>query len=587
MLTFYDWLAIGIFCGLSILVGVFFSHRASKDGSEGYFAAGRNLPWWAIAISNSATYQSSNASFVALIFAAGIAYNWVWWGSWVIWMPLVALIWAPMWRRMRILTTAELITLRYGGKPAKLARKIYSLTSFTIAIFVIAYITGFFAQVISPFLPWSEFQILLIFGTITLIYTFFGGLSGVVYVDVLQFIVLLIASTVFLFFAIDQHGGWHEIIQRVNIARPAGMAANPPTSNMPLVLLFAIVIQGFFFAGSPTAGEGMTAQRFMAARSERHAICGQLFNAFIALSLRMLPLIGISIVAMSMYWASGLNETQTATPNGFTLIKDPVYSWALLVKSCNLPSGFVGVLVAAEIAAFMSTLSSLINWGSSFVVNDWYKSFKKDVTEKEEVIIGKVTTIFMFIIAGTIAVMFVRNIVTWFMFINVAMVTFLLPLAFFRFFWWRFNVWGELAAVVLGLPVSIIVWFILGLKDADLISQGWGLVTVLAVSFILLTIISLLTPAEKDVTLINFYKKCIPPGFWGKYKNYPEIIEARKKIPSPKKLILQSITGIFTCICLCIFTGNIFNGNIIISITSLCIAVVAGVLLILSIKNYE
>ena len=122
-----DWVVVGAMCLVSMIVGLFYSRRASRKGAEGYFTGGRDLPWWAIGFSNTATYQSTVGAWVALLLGSGLVFNWVWWSSWVVWMPLVAVVWARLWRRMQIVTTAELITLRYGGAPAQWAPKTYAV----------------------------------------------------------------------------------------------------------------------------------------------------------------------------------------------------------------------------------------------------------------------------------------------------------------------------------------------------------------------------------------------------------------------------------------------------------------------------
>lgn len=493
-------------------------------------------------------------------------------------MPLVAIIWAPMWRRMQIVTTAELIELRYGGSLASLARKIYAIVCIVIAILVTAYITGFFTKAIAPLLPWSELEVLLLFGGITLLYTTLGGLTSVVFVDVLQFVIMWIGTMIFMFFAIDQSGGLSNVINVATAIRPEGLTPFPPTESMPLILLAIIVFQGLFFAGSPTSGEGMTAQRFMAAKNEKHAIGGQLFNAFLALSLRILPYIGLGLVAMNYFWSPELINRLGDAPEGMVILENPIHAWAELVKVINLPQGFTGLLIAVEVVAFISTLSSLINWGGSFVVNDIYKKIKPTATNKDEVWASRLTTIVIFLIGGAIAVLWVEGMISWFLFINVAMVTFLLPLAWLRFFWWRFNVWGELAAVTLGLPIAIIVWFGLGLKDQDAVMQGLGILGLLVLSIIVLITVSLLTPAESQETLERFYRRCKPPGLWGKVLKNSTNNSLTDS--SDKGLLTKSLYGIGACTFLCIATNLCFLGSWLWVVISLFVALSLGYLLL-------
>lgn len=552
-----DWAVIVAFCVLSMGAGLFFSRRSARHGAEGFFTGNRSLPWWAIAISNTATYQSGNGAFVMLVLTFGLAGNWLWWSSWVVWMPLVAIIWAPMWRRMQIVTTAELISLRYGGRPARWARKTYAaVCCFGFSVLLVGYITGFFAKTVAPLLPISETQTLLIFGGITVVYTLFGGLLGVVVTDVLQFLILFAGSILFLYFAVDQHGGWAAITERIAAVRPSALAQTPPTVSIDTLTVIILVLQGFFFAGSPTAGEGMTAQRFMAARNERHAMGGQLFNAFLALTLRTLPLIGLGMVAISLFWTAELTEKLGPAPAGMSTVSDPAYAWAELVKRCSLPAGLVGLLVATEVAAYMSTLSALINWGTSFVVNDLCDASAWGWSKRREILVSRLATLLLFVAAAAIAILYVEGMVGWFMFINSAMVIFLLPLAWFRFFWWRFNVWGEMAAVILGLPLSILIWFVLGFKDRPL-WQGLGLL--FGASFVVLTLVTLATPPESKETLRRFYQRCRPPGFW-RIVREPGSAGQSGGV-SGAKLIFDSALGILSCLGLVLATNALFVGD--------------------------
>jgi SSS family solute:Na+ symporter len=562
VVTWVDWSIVLAVVVLSIVAGMAVVRFSSRHGALSYFASDRNLPWWAIAISNTATYQSGSGAFIMLLFIYGLAGNWLWWASWVIWMPLVAIIWAPMWRRMQIMTTAELITLRYGGGAATVARRIYAVVCcFGFSVLLIGYITGFFAKTIAPIVNMSETEILLIFGGTTALYTMFGGLMGVVVTEVIHFVILMVGSTIFMFVAAAQHGGWSAVLERIATTRPEALRTLPPVeaasgaNSIELTTIVILVLQGFFFAGSPTAGEGSTAQRFMAARTEAHAIAGQLLNCFLALSLRVLPLIGMGLVALSIFWPASLAEVQPAPP-GMTVLDDPVHAWAELVRSCELPLGFIGLLLAVEVAAYTSTLAALINWGSSFVINDLYRPLDPRASLRREVWVSRITTLLLFVAASVVALLYVNQMVGWFMFINSAMVIFLLPLSFFRFFWWRFNVWGELAAVVLGLPISIFVWFGLDFQNTDVHPMWHGLGLLFGLSFLVLLGVTLVTPAESPETLKRFYDRCRPPGLWGPVMGEQGVDAlAAKSMP---RLLADSAIGIAACLAFVVATNALF-----------------------------
>lgn len=548
-----DWLVVVALCTLSLGVGLYFTKRSARHGAAGYFTGNRSLAWWAIGLSNTATYSSGGGGFVMLVLVFGLVGNWFWWGAWIIWMPLVAIIWARMWRRMQIVTTAELLTLRYGGKPALLARKVYAFLLFSIAILIIGYVTGFFAKTIKPLVPLSEAQILLIFGGITVVYTVFGGLIGVVFTDIMQFCIFLTGNLIFFLIAVPRHGGWARILARSASVRPDVLQQVPPTSLIPLLTVGMLVVQGLFFAGSPTAGEGWTAQRFLAAKNERHAMAGQLFNSFLALSLRTIPLIGLGVLSFSLFWTKDLLTQVGPAPAGMKVLADPAYAWGELIKASHLPAGLVGVLVASELAAFMSALSSLINWGSSLVVNDFYRSMRPNDPPERQIIVSRLTVFGLFILAAVVSILWVKGMVSWFLFINSVMVIFLLPLSWLRFFWWRFNVWGELAAFILGLPLSILVWFILGYQDKPF-WQATGFLFVL--SFAVLLLVTVLTPPESRETLIRFYEKCHPPGLWKGIREAANV--PLNDDPPTGRLIMDCVVGILACLGLVVATNAVF-----------------------------
>ncbi len=582
-MTSLDWAVVFGILLLCLGVGLLFA-RLQKSG-EGFFTANRSLSWWAVGISNSATYQSGLGAFVTLIFFYGLAGNWLWWLQWIIWMPLVAIIWSRMWRRMRIVTTAELIQLRYGGQAARLAQKIYAASMFLLALTVIAYIAAFFAKTINPLVPWDVPRIMLVFGVATAVYTIFGGLMGSVMVAVVQMVIMIGGSLVFMFMIIPQFGGWEAILARVLELRPNAISLSPVSgaiagvpnpSSLDIYLSMAMfIVLGLFFAGSPTAGEGMTAQRFMAARSERHAIGGQLFNAFIALSLRIVPLVGLGIIAMTLFWHQGLTERYGFNPEGLTMIEDPAYVWGELIKASHLPAGLVGLLVATEIAAFMSTLSALINWGSSFLVNDFYKDVRRGGSAREELWGSRATSLAMFILAAAIAILFVDDMIKWFLFINSVVVIFWLPLAYFRFFWARFNVWGEIAATTLSLPLGWLVWFTLDFQSKPF-WMGTGLLFTMAL--LIIVTVTLLTPPESDETLTRFYKRCRPMIGFSRFRR--TVMLPPNNDPPLSALVLDCVIGMLACLGLVMATNAIFVRNWPLTALGMLAAVGFGGLLI-------
>jgi Na+/proline symporter len=209
-----------------------------------------------------------------------------------------------------------------------------------------------------------------------------------------------------------------------------------------------------------------------------------------------------------------------------------------------------------EVAAYTSTLSTLLNWGGSFVINDLYRPLDPKATVKREIWVSRLTTIVLFVAASAVAILFVKQMVGWFMFINSAMVIFLLPLCFFRFFWWRFNVWGELAAILLGLPLSILVWFVLDFQNSARHPMWHGLGLLFGLSFLVLITVTLLTPAESEETLARFYDRCRPPGFWGQVRRRMSLTEGA--ISSTSTILLNCFSGVLACLGLVVATNALF-----------------------------
>ena len=203
-------------------------------------------------------------------------------------------------------------------------------------------------------------------------------------------------------------------------------------------------------------------------------MAGQLFNSFLALSLRTIPLIGLGVVAFSLFWTKDLVAQVGAAPAGMKVLADPAYAWGELIKATRLPPGFIGVLVASELAAFMSAaeLAHQLGLEPRRSTISTARSGPSD-PPRRQIIASRLATLCLFLFAAFVSIFWVKGMVSWFLFINSVMVIFLLPLSWLRFFWWRFNVWGELAAFVLGLPLSILVWFVLGYENKPF-WQGTG-----------------------------------------------------------------------------------------------------------------
>ena len=538
-----DWGVMVVYALLALSIGMYFTRRASR-GIESYFVGARSLPWWAIGFSTVATFTSagSASAFTMLVYTGGLLGNWWWWIPWMIWMPLVAVIWSKFWRRLKIVSTAEFVQVRYGGRAASVFRSVAAVYfSFGWAVVLMAYVTGWLTRSLGPILGWHDSSIILFAASLTLVYTMLGGLLGAVYSEVFQFAFFVVANVILIPFVIHRLGGLAHIY--ANVQHNYGSAffhATPPGGDFTGLTILALLLQGLFFAASPAGGEGFTAQKFMAAKNEFHAQVGQLFNALLSLVVRVIPFFFLGIIAASIF------------PHGAV---EGERVWGELVKRFGF-SGLTGILVAGEFASYQSAISTEMNWGASYLINDLYKRLiKKDASDRHYVWAGRVATVLLLVVALVVGGFLVKGMMAWFLFINNVMIAFILPLAWLRFFWWRLNIWGEIAALVGGLPLGYIIWFPLGFAHKPF----WqGFLLLFGAGWVVILTVTLLTPPEKQETLEEFYRRCRPPGLWGRIT---QSLPAHERLRIGEELrsdLGECVLGIVFCTAAVASTATLF-----------------------------
>jgi Na+/proline symporter len=539
-----DWVVVLVYALLALAIGVYFTHRAGKN-IESYFVGGRSLPWWAIGFSTVATFTSagSASAFTMLVYTGGLLGNWWWWIPWMIWMPLVAVIWSKFWRRLGIVSTAEFVEVRYGGRASGIFRSVAAIYfSLGWAVVLIAYVTGWITKSVGPSLGWSNMAVILFAAAVTLFYTLLGGLLGAVYSEVFQFAFFVLANVIFIPVVIRRLGGLGNVYQSVEkIAGAQFFRATPPGGAFTGLTIFALVLQGLFFAASPAGGEGFTAQKFMSARNEFHAQVGQLFNAFLSLVVRVIPFFFLGILGVAAFPHSRVAGERV---------------WGDLVKLFG-PPGLKGLLIAGEFAAYQSAVSTELNWGASYLVNDLYKrQINPGASERHYVWAGRMATFGLLVIALMVAGFFVKGMMAWFLFINNVMIAFILPLSWLRFFWWRLNIWGEIAALAGGLPLSYIVWFVFDFAHKPF----WeGFLLLFGAGWVVIVAVTLATAPEKRETLMEFYLRCRPPGFWGEIAKSISPEEHRRLRAETWSDIYECALGIAFCTGVVVMTAELFG----------------------------
>ncbi len=527
-----DWTIVGLYFFFMVAVGLYFMRRASRS-IEDYFISGRDLPWWVIALSAVATYTDAGLApaVTMLTYQGGLLGNAVWWIPYVIWMPLGAVLWSKYWRRLGTVTSAELLGIRYGGRVAHVYRGIYAVFMTAFIVTLMGYVSGWLGSALGPILGWEPITLILFSATVTAVYTVASGLSGVAYTDAYQFGIFLIGNIILVPFVLAGTGGMDHVYEMIGTVRGSEAESFfrvlPPAPGLDSLTIFAFVVQGLFFAASPTGGEGFTAQRFMAARNEFHAQVGQLFNTLLTLIVRVVPFLLLGMIAAAIYAPGSVGE--------------PGEIWARLVRD-YAPAGLLGLLVAGIFAAYMSTISTQMNWGASYIVNDFYRPFvRKNESEHHYVWVGRIGSVVVFALSLLVAYYFVEGLRSWFLFINSVVFAFVLPLSWLRFFWWRLNIHGEAAALIIGLPLSYIVWFPLGFSNEAVHPFWHGFLLLFGLGFAVIVAITYLTPPERIETLREFYARCRPPGFWGPVVTdfSPELRRTIRK---------ETLTDVFDCL---------------------------------------
>ncbi|MBI3693278.1 MAG: sodium:solute symporter [Acidobacteria bacterium] len=524
-----DWGILVAYCGLLIAVGLYF-HRRAACSVEGYFIADRNLPWWVIGLSDTAAYTGGGQAFLMVFFLGGFRGLWLMaWVSWVIWMPLVAVLWAKMWRRLGVVTSGEFIERRYGGRAARVYRNVFAVYAcLAWGLVVLAYVAAWMAATLAPVLGWSNGQVLAVFGAVTLVYILLSGFFAVAYNDVIQFVLLMAGNSIFGLLLLRQAGGFETVWSK--IAALSGehfLDPLPWGGKLTAISVLALCVQGLFFAGSPYAGEGWTAQRYMAARSERHAVLGQMFNGFLALVVRLIPFVLIGLAAAALH-----------APESAAV---PAQLWGELVRQ-DAPAGLFGLLLVGGLAGYMASISSMVNWAASYLMNDLYRlSLRPNASTKEYILVSRLCSAALLMAAlAWGAVIDPADLDRWVLFINSALVVFPLPLAWLKWFWWRTNVFGEMVGTLGAFPAGYVVWFgsdralpaglrawwrnLTGWSLDGLVPAfsnldrypfwaGFGILFGLGWASILLA--TLLTRPESMEVLRGFYRVVRPIGWWG------------------------------------------------------------------------
>ena len=528
-----DWLIVIGYLIFTMILGVYLSRKAS-GGLVDFFVSGRSLPWWLAGTSMAATtFSIDTPLYIAgVVGTRGIAGNWEWWSFGVAHVVMIY-IFARMWRRSEIVTDAELTEMRYGGNTAAVLRGVKAfLFAVPINCIGIGYSMLAMTKVVEALQLWQSVGIepgegvklwsVIGISALVLLYAGFSGLWGVVATDFFQFFLALIGAVIVAIAAVSSVGGMRPLVEQFSQVTNPDMLSFVPLSfdngiewsalaGIPSSTFLAyVLLQWWSFRRSDGGGEFV--QRLAASKNETEAEKAAWFFNILHYVIRTWPWIVVALAAVVIY------------PN----LEDRELGYPMLMLD-YLPPVVLGLVVASLVAAFMSTVSTLINWGASYLTNDLYGRFiKPDATQAELVTAGRVASVLVTVL-GAIAAFIATDVATVFRLV-IAIGTGPGLVLILRWFWWRINAAAELAAMVAGFLIGFLTSVV---PTLTIDNFGLRLLVTSLITTVFWVAAMLLTPPESDETLDTFYTKVRPGGpGWSRQRD-------RTGIPAQQNLNLD------------------------------------------------
>jgi len=534
MLQFLDWFIISLFFAISLGIGIYMSKKASAD-TGAFFLGGRKLPWYIAGTSMVATTFAADTPLAVteLVAENGIAGNWLWWNM-LFGGMLTVFFFAKLWRRAGIMTDCEFVTIRYSGKPANFLR---GFRAFYIGIFmnviVIAWVNLAMLKILSVLFPdftilgHSEFHVLgntvsahifMVAGLmlLTAIYSALSGLMGVSLTDAFQFVMAMTGCIILAIFALDapEVGGIAGLKEKLpewvfSFTPSVGSGKAEQTGLLQMSVTAFVAYLGVqwwssWYPGAEPGGGGYIAQRMMSAKDEKHSLFATLWFNIAHFAIRPWPWVIVALCSLILY----PDLPADAKGEGFVLI----------IKDL-LPSGLLGLLIAAFIAAYMSTLASQTIWGTSYIINDFYKPFvKKDSSEKELVKVSRITAVILIFFSLLVTTQLSKISDAWKFILECSAGIGLVLIL--RWYWWRINAWSEISALLAPFIIyPVIKYYDIAFPNSMLYIVAWSTAVWIIATYS--------TKPESDAKLSKFYKKIRPGGIGWKYlaNKHPEIIQ--------------------------------------------------------------
>ncbi|HEX3035150.1 MAG TPA: sodium:solute symporter family protein [Thermodesulfobacteriota bacterium] len=571
-----DWLIVISYMLLSLGIGVYFTRRAGKSMSE-YFISGRNLPWWAIGTSMVATTFAADTplAITGWVRTDGIWKNWFWW-NYIFSHVFIVFVFSRLWRRAEVITDNELIELRYSGKPAAFLRGFKAFYFATLFNFIVmGWVISAMAKILKVFFGFETTFAIIFCIAVAFLYTMLSGLWGVVLTDFFQYFVALIGTILLAWIVVNSSavGGFSGFWEKLDGVEDHLLFFMTPSEGTPVnegfwsssFFVFLMYMTVIWWSSHNADGGGYFIQRMSSAKDERHSLLGMAWFSLNHYVVRFWPWVLVAVFSLIIY--------PTAESTG----GDQEAMYVVVIRDF-LGSGLKGLLFVTFLAAFMSTITTQLNWGASYLINDIYKRFlSKNASERHYVFVSRIVTLILAILAGYFA-FHIKNIgkawiFLWAMSAGIGLVLIL------RWFWWRINAWSEISA----LAASLITIFLLTLYTTfvNVPLELKHQIIVIPVSIVTWLVITFITKPEPEETLSNFYKKIRPWGWWNPVARVnPEV----NRTPFAPVLI-----NWFLGVCFILFSmigiGKLLLGSPFTGVIMILIAVCSGILIYVRLRR--
>lgn len=521
-LQMIDWLIVVGFFAVILLVGVLVAKRAGKSSAE-FFLGGRSMPWWLLGVSMVATTFSTDTPNLVtdIVRNNGVSGNWVWWAFLLTGM-LTVFVYAKLWRRSAVMTDVEFYEIRYSGKTAAFLRgfrAIYLGVFFNVLIMAAVSLAAI--KIGGVLLNLNPYQTIVIAMVVTVIYCGLGGLRSVLITDFILFSFAMFGAIMAAVVAcrLPEVGGLSALFSHPNVSDKLSLVPlfNDKQSFMETfipMMLIPIAVQWWsvWYPGAEPGGGGYLVQRMLSAKDEKNAMGATLLFNACHYALRPWPWIIVALASLIIF--PDLESLKAAFPHmDESIIRHDMAYPAMLTY---LGPGLMGVVVASLIAAYMSTMASHINWGSSYIVNDFYKRFMNpEAPEKKLVLVGRVSTVILMVLAGAIALLLSNALQAFHILLQIGAGTGLIFIL--RWFWWRINAWTEITGMVVSFVIAVYVEIVHVKLGYEPIPSHISLVAGVAITTACWLIVTFLTRPADDKTLRSFYRLVRPGGIgWNK-----------------------------------------------------------------------